>query len=107
MTVHNIQGVGEMNDHGTHDVVSESQDKHRCAPTQKEKNELQEEENCLVVFGAQDVCYNNDSVMHNMIPLTHPQQDTDPRSPRRRKPALRSKDFFGINSTIPLQSVLI
>ena len=98
MAVHNIQGFGEINDHGTHDVASESQDKDPLAPTQQEKSELQEEENCLVVFSAQDVCSNNDSVIHNMIPLAHPQQDIDPRSPGRKKPALRSKDFFGINS---------
>jgi hypothetical protein len=36
--------------------------------------------------------------MHNIIPLAHPQQDIDLCSPRRKKPALKHKDFFGINS---------
>ena len=95
MAVQIIQGDGEMNDHGTHDVASESRDKYPLTPTQQEKSELQEEEeNCLVEFSAQDVCSNHDSVRYNMIPLTHPQQDIDPRSPRRKKPALRSKVFF-------------
>jgi hypothetical protein len=94
VAVHNIHGVCEMNDHGTHDVASGSQDKDPLAPTQQEKSELQEEENFLVVFTAEDVCSNNDSIMHYIIPLAHPQQDIDPRSPRKQKPALRSKDFF-------------
>ena len=41
MAVHNIQGVGEINDHGTHDIASGSQDKDPLAPTQQEKSELQ------------------------------------------------------------------
>jgi hypothetical protein len=99
VAVHNIQVIGEMNDHVIHNVASVSQDKDPLAPTQQEKSELQEEENCLVVFSAQDVCSNNDSVMHNMIPLAHPQQDIDLCSSRRKKPALRHKNFFlGINS---------
>lgn len=96
--MHNIQGVGEMNDLGIQDIASESQDKDPLAPTQQEKSELQEEENCLVVFSAQDICSNNDSVMHNMIPLANPQQDIVSCSPRRKKPALRSREFFGIKS---------
>jgi hypothetical protein len=95
VAVHNIKCGGDMNDHGTHDVASESQDKDPLAPTQQEQSELQEEEeNCLVMFSDQDVCSNNDSVMHNLIPLAHPQQDIDPRSLKRKKPALRSKDLF-------------
>ena len=92
--MHNTQGVGEMNDHGPHDVASESQEKDPLNPTQLEKSELQEEENWWVVFSAQDVCSNNDSVMHNMIPLAHSEQDIDHCSPRRKKPALRNKDSF-------------
>jgi len=45
VAVHNTQGVGEMNDHGPHDVASESQEKDPLNPTQLEKSELQEEEN--------------------------------------------------------------
>jgi len=41
VAVHNIQGVGEINDHGTHDIASGSQDKDPLAPTQQEKSELQ------------------------------------------------------------------
>lgn len=70
MAVYNIQGVGEMNDHGTYDIASGSQDEDPLAPTQKEKSELQEEENCLVVFSAQNVCSNNDSVMHKYDPIS-------------------------------------